>query len=67
MNTTIDFFIFELVYLSTSFQLKLTIAIFGTNLSKMGSYFQSKTDKIDTTIEFCIIELVFVKFHFEEF
>ena len=67
MNTTIDFFIFELVYLSTSFQLKLTIAIFGPNLSKMGSYFQSKTDKIDTTIEFCIIELVFVKFHFEEF
>ena len=67
MNTTTDFFIFELVYLSTSFQLKLTIAIFGPNLSKMGSYFQSKTDKIDTTIEFCIIELVFVKFHFEEF
>ena len=26
----------------------------------MGSYFQSKTDKIDTTIEFCIFELAFV-------
>ena len=25
----------------------------------MGSYFQSKTDKIETTIEFCIFELAF--------
>ena len=36
------------------------IAIFWTKFSKKGSYFQSKTDKIDTTIEFCIFELVFV-------
>ena len=33
---------------------------FGTNLPPTGSYFQSKTDKIDTTIEFCIFELVFL-------
>ena len=44
----------------TNFQLKLTIAIFWTKFAKQGSYFQSKTDKIDTTIKFCIFELVFV-------
>ena len=48
------------ISLSTNFQLKLTIAIFWTKFFKKGSYFQSKTDKIDTTIEFCIFELVFV-------
>ena len=32
----------------------------GLNLPKKGSYFQSKTYKIDTTIEFCIFKLVFV-------
>ena len=34
----------------------MTLAIFWTKFA----YFQSKTDKIDTTIEFCILELVFV-------
>ena len=48
------------ISLNTNFQLKLTILIFGPNLPKKSSYFQSKTDKIDTTIEFCIFELVFV-------
>ena len=48
------------ISLSTNFQLKLTIEIFWTKFAKKGSYFQSKTDKIDTTIEFCIFELVFV-------
>ena len=48
------------ISLSANFQLKLTIAIFWTKFAKKGSYFQSKTDKIDTTIEFCIFELVFV-------
>ena len=33
---------------------------FLTKFAKKGSYFQSKTNKIDTTIEFCIFELVFV-------
>ena len=39
---------------------KLTIAIFWTKFAKKGSYFLSKTNKIDTTVEFCIFELVFV-------
>ena len=34
----------------------MSLAIFWTKFA----YFQSKTDKIDTTIEFCIFELVFV-------
>ena len=34
--------------------------LFGPNLPKKGSYFQFKTDKIDTAIELCIFELVFV-------
>ena len=59
-NITIEFFIFELVYLSTNFQLKLTSVIFRQNLPKKDGYFQPKRDKIDTTIEFCIFKLVFV-------
>ena len=34
----------------------MTIMIFWTKFV----YFQPETDKIDTTIEFCIFELVFV-------
>ena len=45
---------------STNFQLKLTNAIFWTKFDKKNSYFQSKSDKIDTTIEFCIFEKIFV-------
>ena len=48
------------ISLSTNFQLKLTIAIFWNKFGKKGSYFQSKTDEINTIIEFCIFELVFV-------
>ena len=48
------------ISLSTNFQLKLTIAIFWTKFAEKGSYFQPKTEKIDTTIEFCIFQLVFV-------
>ena len=48
-------------YSSTNFQLKLTIVIFWTRFVKKGSYyFWSKTDKINTTTECCIFELVFV-------
>ena len=36
------------------------IAISWTTFSKKGSYFQSITNKIDTTIDLCIFELVFV-------
>ena len=39
---------------------------FGPNLPKKGSYFQSKTDKIYTTIEFLHIQIsLCIKFHFE--
>ena len=49
------------ISLSTSFQLRLTIVIIWTEFPEKGfSHFQSKTDKIDTTIELCIFELVFV-------
>ena len=48
------------ISLSTNFQLKLTIVIFWTKFSLKSGYFQSKTDKIDATIEFFIFELVFV-------
>ena len=58
MNITIDINIHIQISLCTNFQLKLTT--FWTKFAKKGSYRQSKTDKIDTTIEFCIFELVFV-------
>ena len=48
------------ISLTTNVQLKMTIAIFWTKFAKKGSYFQSKSDKIYTIIEFCIFELVFV-------
>ena len=48
------------ISLSTNFQLKLTLANFWTKFVKKGRYFQSKTDKIDVTIEYCIFKLVFV-------
>ena len=47
------------IIISTNFQLKLTTVTFWTKFANKGRYFQSKTDKIDTTIEFCIFELVF--------
>ena len=58
MNITIDINIHIQISLCTNFQLKLTT--FWTKFAKKGSYLQSKTDKIDTTIEFCIFELIFV-------
>ena len=48
------------ISVSTNFQLNLTIAIFWTKFAEKGSYFQSKADKTDSTIEFCIFKLVFV-------
>ena len=65
MNITIEFFIFILYSIinyssRTNFQLKLTTAIFWTKFAEKGSYSQSKANKIDTTIEFCIFELVIV-------
>ena len=43
--------------LGTKFQLKLTILIFWTKFAQNG-YFRSKTEKVNTTIEFCIFDLV---------
>ena len=47
------------ISLSTNFQLKRTSVIFWTKFTKKGNYFQSKRNKIDTTIESWIFELVF--------
>ena len=51
------------ISLDTKFQLKLTtdslILTFWTNFSQNG-YFRSKTEKVDITNEFCILELVCV-------
>ena len=48
------------IVLSTIFSLNWQLQFFGRNLPKKGSYFQSKTDNINTTIEFCIFESLFV-------
>ena len=42
----------------TEFQLKLKILRFWTKFAQKG-YFLSKTEKVNTTIEFCIFELVY--------
>ena len=44
--------------LGTKFQLKLTNLIFWTKLAQK-EYFQSKIEKVNTTIEFCMFELVY--------
>ena len=43
--------------LGTKFQLKLTILIFFTKFAKK-RWFRSKTEKVNTTTEYCIFELV---------
>ena len=48
------------ISLSTNFSLNWQLQFFGQNFPKKGSYFQSKTHKINTAIEFCIFELLFV-------
>ena len=45
------------IIVGTKFQLELTILIFWTKFAKKG-YFQSKTEKVKTTIEFWIFKLV---------
>ena len=57
MNITIEFFIFKLVYVPI-FTLNWQLQFFWPNLPRKGSYFQSKTDKIDPTIEFCIFDRI---------
>ena len=46
-----------LASLGTTFQLKLTILVFSTKFAQK-CCFQSKTEKVNTTIQFCILELV---------
>ena len=45
------------ISLATKFQLKLTGLIFLTKFSQK-SYFRSKSEKLNMTMEFCILELV---------
>ena len=45
------------IILGTKFQLKLTILIYWTKFA-LKVCFQSKTEEVDTIIEFCIFELV---------
>ena len=60
MSTTIEFCIFKLlVNLGTKFQFELTILMFWTKVAKKAC-FSSKTQKVKTTIEFYIFELVMV-------
>ena len=44
------------ITLGTEFQFKLTISIFWTNFAEKES-FQSKTDKLNITIKFCIVSV----------
>ena len=72
VNITIEFCIFELFYnqfhrvnfrysvsycIGTKFQNKLTILAFWTKFAQK-EYFWSKAEKVNTTIRFCIFELV---------
>ena len=45
------------INLGTTFQLKLTILIFWTKFTPKG-YFLFKTDKMNTKVEFCKLELL---------
>ena len=63
---TIEFFIFKLVSIPI-FSLNWQLWFFGPYLPTKGSYFQSKTDKIDTTSEFLHIQIsLCIKFNFEQ-
>ena len=56
VNTTIEFCIFELVYVP-NFILNLHFFIFWTKFTQK-EYLQSKTEKVNTTIEFWLFKLV---------
>ena len=51
------YFLHIRISIGTKFQLKLTILIFLTRLTQQG-YFQLKTEKVNSTNEFWILELV---------
>ena len=44
------------ISLGTKFQIKLTIFIVWTKFAQKG-YFQSKTEKVNNTVGFCIFQL----------
>ena len=48
-----------LASLGTTFQLKLAILVFSTKFAQK-CCFQSKAEKVNTTIELCIFELEYV-------
>ena len=49
------------ISVGTKFQLRLTIWFSDQNLASQEEYVRSKTEKVNTTIEFCIFELVEVQ------
>ena len=59
MNITISATTFQRIWISlgTKFHLKQTILIFWNRFAEKG-YFQSKTEKVNITVEFSIFELV---------
>ena len=59
MNITIEFFILKLLWVPV-FSWNGHFQFFGLNFLTKGTYFYSKTDKIDIDIEFCTFEVVFV-------
>ena len=65
MSITIEFFIFELVYLSTNFQLKLTIAIFWTKFApKKVAIFSLKQIKYTPQLSFAYSNFTLNNFEF---
>ena len=48
------------IILRTKFQFKLTILVFWTKLGQKG-YFASKSEKINTIIQFCIFKSVYIR------
>ena len=59
MKITIEFCIFESVFVP-DFSLNQQFCIFGPNLPKNGISSLYITEKVNTTTEFSILELVFV-------
>ena len=54
-----EFFILKLVS-KPIFSLNWQLQFFGPNFPKKGSYFQTKTNKTDNNVDFCLFELLLV-------
>ena len=59
VNSTHHWILHIQISLGTKFQLKLTILIFWTIFAQKG-YFQSLSEKMNTTIKFCIFKSVYI-------